>query len=72
MEQTAVTVWILGDQLLARHPALVTAAARYPRAAIHVVLVESAARTRQMAYQRKRLVARPSPVGPDRARASLS
>lgn len=56
MDNTAVTVWILGDQLLARHPALVAAEECYPRKAIRVVLVESAARTRQMAYQRKKLV----------------
>jgi deoxyribodipyrimidine photolyase-related protein len=56
MSKSAVIVWILGDQLLVEHPALVKAEASHPREAIRVVLVESEARTRQMAYQRKKLV----------------
>ena len=53
---TIIAVWILGDQLLAKHPALATAEASASRDAIRVVLVESDVRTRQMAYQRKKLV----------------
>ena len=52
---TSIAVWILGDQLLAKHPALARATDAVPRDAIRVVLVESAVRTRQMAYQRKKL-----------------
>ena len=60
MGQTArdnrVSVWILGDQLLARHPALVAAEQDYPREGLRVVLVESTARTQRLPYQRKKLV----------------
>jgi deoxyribodipyrimidine photolyase-related protein len=51
-----VSVWILGDQLLASHPALVAAENLTPREQIHVVLVESAARLARLPYQRKKLV----------------
>ena len=49
-------VWILGDQLLVGHPALIAAEAAVGRSAVRVVLVESAARIRQLPYQRKKLV----------------
>lgn len=47
------TVWILGDQLLADHPALRHAAS--DPAEVQVVLIESAARLRRLPYQRKKL-----------------
>lgn len=50
------TVWILGDQLLAAHPALAEAEALVGRANTRVLLVESAARTSKLPYQRKKLV----------------
>ena len=52
-----VTVWILGDQLLATHPALVAAEQiAGGRAGARVVLVESRGRQRKLPYQRKKLV----------------
>lgn len=52
-----VTVWILGDQLLATHPALVAAEQLAGgRAGARVVLVESRGRQRKLPYQRKKLV----------------
>jgi deoxyribodipyrimidine photolyase-related protein len=51
-----VSVWILGDQLLARHPALLAAERGHARENVRVVLVESVARTRRLPYQRKKLV----------------
>jgi deoxyribodipyrimidine photolyase-related protein len=56
MTQERVLVWILGDQLLERHPALVTAEASAGRDAIRVVLVESSRRATKLPYQRKKLV----------------
>ncbi len=50
------SVWILGDQLLARQPALETAVAAYGRDAVRVVLVQSAARVGKTACQRQKLV----------------
>jgi deoxyribodipyrimidine photolyase-related protein len=50
------TVWILGDQLLKLHPALEAAEAQGGRDSLRVLLVESAARTAQLPYQRKKLV----------------
>ena len=38
------SVWILGDQLLVRHPALVAAEQDHARKHLRVVLIESAAR----------------------------
>lgn len=52
----AVTVWILGDQLLQSHPALAAAEALVGRAHVRVVLIESAARLGQQPYQRRKLV----------------
>jgi deoxyribodipyrimidine photolyase-related protein len=51
-----LSVWILGDQLLARHPALAEAAQTHPTEKVRVVLVESAARSQRLPYQRKKLV----------------
>ena len=56
MSERKLSVWILGDQLLANHPALQQAVAETGVANIRVVLVESAARLRKMPYQRKKLV----------------
>ncbi|MBU6332773.1 MAG: cryptochrome/photolyase family protein [Chloroflexi bacterium] len=53
---TTVSVWILGDQLLVRHPALLAAEARVGRAAVTVLLVESEARLAQQRYHRRKLV----------------
>ncbi len=50
------SVWILGDQLLASHPALAEAEQAVGRDNVRVVLVESAARSRRLPYQRKKLV----------------
>ena len=51
-----ISVWILGDQLLAAHPALAAAETLTDRASIRVVLVESAQRLARLPYQRKKLV----------------
>ncbi len=51
-----VSVWILGDQLLDQHPALIAAEAEVGRDSLRVVLVESQARVARLAYQRKKLV----------------
>ena len=56
MTGAPVSVWILGDQLMVRHPALVAAEAVLPREQVRVVLVESAGRLRKIPYQRKKLV----------------
>jgi deoxyribodipyrimidine photolyase-related protein len=56
MHAPIVSVWILGDQLLADHPALRAAEAQTSRSAVRVVLVESAARLSKLSYQRKKLV----------------
>lgn len=51
-----LSVWILGDQLLAHHPALAAAEQAAGRGQVRAVLVESAARSRRLPYQRKKLV----------------
>lgn len=52
-----VSVWILGDQLLAEHPALIAAEGiAGARARVRVLLVQSLSRTRKLPYQRKKLV----------------
>jgi deoxyribodipyrimidine photolyase-related protein len=56
MTSEKLSVWILGDQLLPRHPALDKAARHHPNQQLRVVLVESAARTQRLPYQRKKLV----------------
>jgi deoxyribodipyrimidine photolyase-related protein len=50
------TVWILGDQLLEQHPALMAALAEAGGDCLRVVLVESRARAARLPYQRKKLV----------------
>ena len=54
--QPRISVWILGDQLLLRHPALLAAEEQTDRAQISILLVESEARKRRLPYQRKKLV----------------
>lgn len=56
MSDLRLSVWILGDQLLERHPALVEAAQAAPRAEVGVVLIESADRSAKLPYQRKKMV----------------
>ena len=56
MSEPNISVWILGDQLLADHPALRAAEAETARDRVRVVLVESAARLRKLPYQHKKLV----------------
>ena len=56
MSEPICTVWILGDQLLAQHPALVAAKAITSKANIRVLLIESRARLQKHPYQRKKLV----------------
>ena len=56
MTQHKLSVWILGDQLLERHPALVAAEAAVGREDLRVVMVESRQRTGKLPYQRKKLV----------------
>ncbi len=51
-----ISVWILGDQLLRAHPALISAEAAVGRGGVRVLLIESAARLHQQPYQRKKLV----------------
>ena len=52
----AVTVWILGDQLLRKHPALTAAEQQVNRDQLVVLMIESQARARRLPYQRKKLV----------------
>lgn len=49
---TQPTIWILGNQLLKAHPALVDR----PASEVRVLLIESHAKTHQLPYQRKKLV----------------
>jgi len=42
------TVWILGDQLLEQHPALIAAMAEAGQNRLHVVLVESRSRAARL------------------------
>ncbi|MGD9049610.1 MAG: cryptochrome/photolyase family protein, partial [Anaerolineae bacterium] len=56
MTDERLSVWILGDQLLAQHPALAAAEQDHARERLRVVLIESAARSRRLPYQRKKLV----------------
>lgn len=50
------SVWILGDQLLEKHPALTAAEADVGRDDLHVVLIESRSRAERLPYHRKKLV----------------
>lgn len=51
-----ISVWILGDQLLVRHPALRRAAELASREDISVVMIESDERFRHLPYHRKKRV----------------
>ena len=50
------TVWILGDQLLEQHTALMAALSEVGRDRLRVLLVESRRRVTRLPYQRKKLV----------------
>ena len=52
----AITVWILGDQLLREHPALIAAEQQVNRDQLVILMIESEARVRRLPYQRKKLV----------------
>jgi deoxyribodipyrimidine photolyase-related protein len=54
MMDARVSVWILGDQLLAAHPAV--QALKAQAVPFQVVMVESLARAQRLPYQRKKLV----------------
>ena len=56
MSNAHASVWVLGDQLLVRHPAPLAAEQAYTRANLCIVLPESGVRTERLPYQRKRLV----------------
>lgn len=51
-----LSVWILGDQLLRSHPALLAAESLVERSQIQVVLIESERRKARLPYHRKKLV----------------
>lgn len=51
-----VTVWILGDQLLEKHPALLWAEERVDRSQIRVVVIENRQRRSVQRYHRQKLV----------------
>jgi deoxyribodipyrimidine photolyase-related protein len=50
------TIWILGDQLLARHPALQIATERYGQEGLQIIMVESRRRAQKLPYHRKKLI----------------
>ncbi len=50
------TVWILGDQLVATHPALELAEQQHGRDQLVVLMIESERRAGRLPYQRKKLV----------------
>lgn len=50
------SVWILGNQLIAGHPAIKAAEARYGRDNLAILLIESEGRVHTRPYQRKKLV----------------
>ena len=56
MGDERASVWILGDQLLAQHPALAAAEQEHAPENLRVVLIESLRRTHRLPYQRKKLV----------------
>ncbi len=56
MSDRRCTVWILGDQLLAGHPALEAAGVEFAQDQIKVVLIESLSRANRLPYHRKKLV----------------
>jgi deoxyribodipyrimidine photolyase-related protein len=56
MPPSTASVWILPDQLVPEHPALVRAEAEFGRDRLRVVLVESRSWMRRLPYHRKRQV----------------
>ena len=56
IQSQPTTIWILGDQLLDPHPAVLAAEEETASENIRIVLVESSGRTSQLRYQRKKLV----------------
>ena len=56
MHSSILSVWILGDQLLVPHPAVMAAEAVVGRGNVRIVLVESDGRIGRQPYQRKKLV----------------
>ncbi len=55
-EKECSTVWILGDQLLLKHPALAYALTRSDREHIRVLLIESSRRITKLPYHKQKLV----------------
>ncbi len=51
-----VSIWVLGDQLLNKHPAIEAAETTHGRGSVRIVMVESLRRVRRLAYHRKKLV----------------
>lgn len=51
-----VSVWILGDQLVEKHPAILEAERHVSRRNIVVLMVESQAQTQRLAYHAKKIV----------------
>ncbi len=56
MHSATVSVWLLGDQLLFDHPALLAAERECSRDQVRVLLIESNTRTHHLPYHRKKLV----------------
>ncbi len=56
MESSQNSVWILGDQLLEAHPAILAAEATSGRKNMRIVLAESSSSIGRRPYQRKKLV----------------
>lgn len=56
MSTKRISVWILGDQLLANHPGLDAASARVGKENVSVIMVESRHITSRLPYNRKKLV----------------
>ena len=53
---STITVWLPGDQLLLHHPAIEEAEKQVGREHIHILMIESVERIKQLPYQRKKLV----------------
>lgn len=50
------TIWILGDQLIQDHPALIKASQQYPQEDLVILMIESEARARRLPYHSKKLI----------------
>lgn len=50
------TIWILGDQLIPEHPALIKALQHHPKEGLVILMIESEARTRRLPYHSKKLI----------------